>query len=45
MNKEERAMLKLIRQDIETLNINIALDDNKYYIELIKGNIDDLINR
>ena len=39
MNKE---ILKTILKDIETLNINKELDNNKYYYNLIIGNLKDL---
>ena len=40
MNKE---LLKVIKRDIETLEIDLLLNDNKYYYDLIIGNLNDLL--
>ena len=45
MNSEELEILHIVLNDIQTLNIDLTLDDNKYYYELIIGNLKDLLNK
>ncbi len=42
MNKKEKEIIKVVLQDIETLEIN-RTKNNKYYLTLIKGNLTDLM--
>ena len=41
---EEREIIKTILNDFETLVIDKKEDNNKYYYDLVKGNLEDLIN-
>ena len=43
LDKYTIEILKVIKGDVEFLNINLGLDDNKYYYDLIIGNLNDLI--
>ena len=43
LNKKELEILKVIKKDIGFLNIDRFKDDNQYYLNLIKGNILDLL--
>lgn len=45
MNKREKEILKVVLNDIMTLDMDLSEDfsDNAYYLKLIKGNIKDLI--
>jgi hypothetical protein len=36
-------ILKVILEDVERLNLDLNKDDNKYYYDLIRGNLKDLI--
>ena len=45
MNKKEIELLKVIKRDVELLEIDKSLNDNKYYYDLINGNLTDLINK
>ena len=45
MNIYEDELVRVILRDIETLNIDLTLDDNKYYYDLIVDNLKDLLNK
>ena len=38
-----KQILKVILRDVETLNIDLKKDSNKYYYDLVTGNLKDLI--
>jgi hypothetical protein len=42
--KQRNEIIDVILNDLETLNIDLAEGDNKYYFDLIKGNLEDLKN-
>lgn len=44
LHKDQRNILKVILRDVESLNIDLDKDNNRYYYDLIIGNIKDLIN-
>lgn len=39
MGYKEIELIKVIEKDVETLNLDLNLDDNKYYMNLIKNNL------
>ena len=43
MNKKEEEILKIVLDDILSLNLNLKDKDNVYYLKLIKGNLKDVI--
>ena len=44
MNREHvKELLKVVLYDVESLNIDFDLDDNKYHYDLACGNLKDLI--
>ena len=43
MNKKELEILNIINKDIQTLKIDFKDSDNKYYYNLVIGNLEDII--
>ena len=43
MNEKEKEILNVVLDDVYTLNIDLEKDDNKYYFNLVVGNIKDLL--
>jgi hypothetical protein len=45
MNKKQIEMIKLIIDDLESINPSIFKEDDKYFFKLAIGNLNDLIKK